>query len=110
MSIQTATLAAKNDASSNAAATVTLAAVTGSQYVIHQILGGYDADPTGGSLTSTGIEDAQLSIPITKGGPIPHLLMPIRGAMSGAVAFTLAAGGASVTGTIQVLYTIHKVS
>lgn len=109
--LTTAKIGAKNDASANAAATYTLAAATGTQYVIHAITGGYDATPTGGAITTTGLEGGQLAVPVSSAGPLPHLFpLPIRGAMSGAVTVTLAAGGADVTGVVQVHYTEHKVA
>ena len=94
-----------------AAATVTLAATAGKQWLVHWIAGGYDTAPTGGALVSTGLLDDQLAIPVTAAGPLPHQLpRPIAGSMGGAVTIGLAAGGGAVLADISIGVTSRRIS
>lgn len=86
----------------NTAAVLTYAASTdGSSHVIEQITVGYDAAPTGGSLTITDGGTTVYQVTITGTGAIelnPNLL----GGRNAAVVITLAAGGVGVSGRLNV--------
>lgn len=87
------------------AAVVTYNAVADAQHVISGIAWGYNAVPTGGSLTvEDGAGTTVFSMPITADGAgfIPFD-PPKRGTINTALIITLAAGGASVTGTLSIL-------
>jgi hypothetical protein len=90
---------------SNTAAVVTIAAVTGKQNAISGIAWSYNAAPTAGNLKiENGSGVTVFSIDITAAGPgfIPWPVA-IRGSVTTALIVTLAAGGAGVSGKVNVL-------
>lgn len=94
----------KLNAAAGAAAGITLAAGgAGNQHVITQITWSYGADPTGGKITITG-GSANFEYDITKGGP-GSLPVTYVGLVNTEVVVTLAAGGGSVQGKLNVSYT-----
>lgn len=88
----------------NAIATVTISASTGKRHHIIGLLFSYSAAPTGGRLTSTGLEGDEIDSDITAGGPGPILFPPAVGSVSTTVTLALAAGGAGITGKLTVWY------
>lgn len=90
----------------NTAAVVTLAGVAGSRRVVAGVAWSYDADPTGGALTIASNGVTIFQIDITGKGPG---FIPFRPGIAGAyglpLAITLTAGGAAVTGKVNVLGT-----
>lgn len=88
----------------NAAATITLGAVSGIKHYILGILFSYSAAPTGGKLTSTGLNGDQLDIDVTAAGAAPLIAPPAIGASGSAVTITLAAGGSGIVGKLTVFY------
>jgi hypothetical protein len=89
----------------NTAAVVTLAAPgAGRQHRVWNIYWSYDVNPTAGGLTITDGGDTVFSIAITKSGP-GYVRYPQagEGGPNAAVVVTLAAGGAGVTGKVNVL-------
>lgn len=88
----------------NAIATVTIASSTGKRHHVLGLLWSYSAAPTGGRLTSTGLEGDEIDMDITAGGPGPILFPPAVGSVSTAVTLALAAGGAGITGKLTVWY------
>ena len=90
------------------AAVVTLTAPTNNPPGRAWMLGGlawsYDGDPTGGNLSITNGGTTAFSIDITAGGAgIIIFQSPLRATDSVEVVVTLAAGGAGVTGKVNVL-------
>jgi hypothetical protein len=86
------------------AAVVTLAAAgEGVSHVITGIYFGYDDTPTGGSLTVTDGGSTVFQIPVTAAGAgfIPFD-PPLKGTANSEVVVTLAAGGGSVSGAVNV--------
>lgn len=87
----------------NTAAEITLFNIAGIPQVIGGVAWGYDADPTGGSLTITDGTDTLFYVPITKGGPgYFNFIPPMKSGADGFV-ITLAAGGEGVTGSLSVM-------
>ena len=95
---------AQGTSGANAAITVTLAASAGNRHHVVEVIASYSGTPTGGRLTSTGLAGDQLDVDVTASGPAPISFPPVTGAGSGAVTFTLAAGGAGVVGKLNVIY------
>jgi hypothetical protein len=95
---------AQGTSGANAPITVTLAASSGNRHHVVEVIASYSGTPTGGRLTSTGLAGDQLDVDITASGPAPIGFPPVTGLGSGAVTFTLAAGGAGVVGKLTVLY------
>jgi hypothetical protein len=92
----------------NAAATITLTAVTGLRHLLVGIWWSYSATPTGGRLTTTGLQGDQVDMDIIAGGPGPIFAPPAVGQVGIDVAVTLAAGGSGVTGKVTIWYaTVH---
>jgi hypothetical protein len=86
---------------------VVLPATTGKSHVLTLVSYSYSAAPTGGSLT---IQDGGLTVfeqAVTASGPgeVSLPLAGIAGTTGNAVTITLAAGGASVTGRLNVAST-----
>lgn len=95
---------AAGTAAANTAVVVTLAAVAGYRHYLAEIIWSYDGEPTGGRLTVSGIEGDDVDVDITAAGPGPLFLAPLAGEVGAAVVVTLAAGGASVVGKLNVHY------
>ena len=90
--------------SANTAATKTISPGTGRSVKIHSVQWSYDGDPTGGNLLITAGGTTILSLDITVGGP-GQVDFPNKGGGVGEdVVVTLAAGGASVTGKVNIDY------
>jgi hypothetical protein len=92
-----------NAPAANTAAVVTKAAAgAGVANVVAGVYWSYDAEPTGGSLTITsgGVTVFQLSITAAGPGFLPFT-PPLKGGANEAVVATLAAGGESVTGKVN---------
>lgn len=89
----------------NAAATITLGASGALKHNIQQIVFSYSAAPTGGKLTTTGLDGDQLDLDITASGIGPMMAPPAMGVAGGAVAVTLAAGGSGIVGKLAIFYT-----
>lgn len=83
---------------------INLAAAPGVRHAIRGVAWSYDAAPTGGRLTIVTNAVAVFEIDITAGGPgfIPFspALASVRGM---ALTITLAAGGAGITGRLNVI-------
>lgn len=93
-------LSSKLDATSNAAAVLTLSKLENSRIVLSRIIWSYNnATPTGGKITVTGGETT-FEFDITAGGPgsIPLIYV---GTENTDVVITLAAGGSGVTGKLN---------
>jgi len=89
---------------SNTAAVITYAGIPDSSHVISGVSWSYDDDPTGGQLTITmnGVTVYIIDEPVKGPGFIPFL--PNKRFNKGTtVVITLAAGGAGVTGKLNVL-------
>ncbi len=85
----------------NTAAAWTLAANSNQGWAIKQIIFGYGANPTTGSLTIVWGANTQ-TYPITNGGPGPLIFDPPRVfPINTAIVLTLAAGGSGISGTIS---------
>jgi hypothetical protein len=92
----------------NTAAVVTFASVEGRSHVIWAIEWSYSAGPTGGSVTITDGGVVMLQLDITAGGPGSILFEPPKKAYRGnAVVVTLAAGGAGISGKLNVAHTLE---
>lgn len=85
----------------NTAAVLTFAAVVGQRHVFIFIVWSYSGAPTGGRLTITDGGTTVLDIDITAGGP-GDLAPQLRGEINSAMVVTLAAGGAGITGKLNV--------
>ena len=88
----------------NTAVTITLSATSGQRHYLGGILWSYSADPTGGRLTSTGLDGDELDLDIPIGGPGPVGLPPLQGSVGTEVTVTLAAGGSGIAGKLSVWY------
>lgn len=102
-------------ASADTAVVVTLAGQPGKRHYVPLIVSGYDIDPPdGGRLTIAGLEGDDLTYPILRGGPCPFMTVPLVGEIGAAVTITLAAGGASCTGELNVvsalLPAVHEIN
>lgn len=97
-------LRASHRPNADTAAVVTLAAVTDLEHVVHNIQWSYSDAPTGGKLTITVAAVIVWEVDITAAGP-GGFGMPIAGDDNEAVVITLAAGGGSVVGKLNVQYT-----
>jgi hypothetical protein len=88
----------------NTAAVITLAAQAGLSNVIGEVYWSYDDTPTGGELTiEDGAGTTVFQQHITNGGPgFFQFLYPKRGTANTAMIVTLAAGGAGISGTLNI--------
>ena len=86
---------------SNTAAVLTFAAVPNCRQAVYKIIWSYDSDPTGGQLTVTTGGEVLFQVDVTVGGPgfIPIL---VTGKLNQNLVITLAAGGAGVSGKVNV--------
>lgn len=91
-----------NRPAANVAAVVTYAAVVHTQHVIDGIVCGYDGAPAGGQLQITDGGVVVFEIPIIAGGPV-HLPVNITAGENSPLVITLAAGGAGVSGRLNIL-------
>lgn len=88
----------------NAAAEVTFAAVAGSRNQFEFIAWSYDDDPTGGNLTvHNGAGATYFDIDITSGGPGFIPFTPEMSPIGAALYITLTAGGAGISGKVNVM-------
>lgn len=93
-------------AAADTAVVITLAAEAGKRHYIPEILWSYSGTPTGGRITISGLDNTQtLDLDIISGGPGPLLFPPLAGKINTAVVITLAAGGGSVVGKLNVFHT-----
>jgi len=93
-----------DEPAANTAAVITYAAGgAGFRHLVGSIMWSYDAVPTGGGLTITDGGATRFAISITNGGPgfVPEV--PIRFGDNTIVVITLAAGGAGISGKLNVL-------
>ena len=88
----------------NVAAVVTKTAVAGQRHAIYGILFSYNAAPTGGRLTVTDGGVTVIDLQVNAAGAV---LIPFNYQMAfgvnSEVVVTLAAGGAAVTGKLQLI-------
>lgn len=101
------TLASKLDAAGNAAAAITVAAETENYWVLDFISWSYSAAPTGGKLTVTINAVSVYEVDITAAGPgvIDFAHHPLyTGVKNQALVVTLAAGGGTVVGKVNIRY------
>ena len=93
-----------NEPVANTAAVVTLSAPgAGASNVIGGVYWSYDDNPTGGSLTITDGGSQVFKVDITVGGPGFFPFTPgLRGGDNAAMVITLAAGGGTVSGIVNV--------
>lgn len=99
--------ASKLNAAGNAAAAVTVTAVTGKRILAATVTWSYSAAPTGGKLTVTG-SGTSFEVDITTVGPGTIDLMYACSAATDLVV-TLAAGGGTVVGKVNVAYILVRV-
>ncbi len=91
--------------SANTAAVVTLAAVSDVSRLIDQVIYSYSDLPVGGRLTISDGGETILDVDTDMSGPAAlPLHKPIRTLENSTVIVTLAAGGAGVSGKINVQY------
>ena len=89
----------------NAALVATLTGVTDWRHKIYSVVWSYSADPTGGSLTSTGLRGTgELFYNITVGGPGAVPMPPVYADLGSDVTFTLAAAGGAIVGTLSIFF------
>lgn len=82
---------------------ITLMGSPGKRQKVHQITWSYSAQPTGGRLSTTGLEGTELDFDITASGPGGVPLPPSSYGKVGAnVTITLAAGGGSAVPKLNV--------
>lgn len=88
----------------NTAAIITLAAVADKRHHIAQIIYSYSGAPAGGRLSITDGGVTVFDQDITSGGSLGPLQFsnPLRFAVNSAVVITLAAGGGTVVGKLNV--------
>lgn len=91
-------------AAANTAVTITKTGIVGKRWACFQVVCGYDAAPTGGSLKiEDGAGNTIFEVPITAAGPEPLNFDPPKLASEGNnMIFTLAAGGAGIVGYLNV--------
>lgn len=95
----------------NAALALTLPAPSGghpARYRIAYVAWSYDAAPSGGRLTITGLEGDALSVDITSAGPGALRLPMLPGKGHTEIVATLAAGGSGVSGRLNVAYMVGR--
>ena len=102
--LSAASTANTHSPAANTAAVITKNAVAGQSHHITGVAWSYDDDPTGGNLNITDGGASVFQIDITKGGPgfIPFDA-PVEFATNSQVIVTLAAGGAGVSGIVNLL-------
>lgn len=88
----------------NAQAQVTFAAVAGSRHMFEYVAWSYDDDPTGGNLTiHDGAGNTWFNIDITSKGPGFIPFTPEMSPVGSALYVTLTAGGAGISGKVNVM-------
>jgi len=89
---------------SNTAAVITIPAVAKTRIIIEDIFSSYSLNPSGGRLQMTDGGTTVLDIDITETG-IRHLIsQPLRAEINSEVVVTLAAGGVSAVGKLNVYW------
>ena len=96
--------ASKLDAAANAAAAITVSAVVDARHVLSKVYWSYSAGPTGGKLTITGGPN-NFEVDITTGGPGAFTFSPYICSVNTALVATITAGGAGITGKLNIEYT-----
>jgi hypothetical protein len=91
-----------NAPAANTAAVITLAATADKKHYVPRVAWSYDAVPTGGRLTITDDGTTVFDMSITADGPGVIDLGIESAAVNKAMVITLAAGGAAVTGKVNV--------
>lgn len=91
-----------NAPAANTAAVITLAATVDKKHYLPRVVWSYDAVPTGGRLTITDDGNTVFDISITADGPGVIDLGIESAAVNKALVITLAAGGAGVTGKVNI--------
>lgn len=95
----------KTDASANADAVITLAAMADEIHVLDQLWFSYSGTPTGGRLIITIGGVTKLDLDVTQSGPGPLPLSRMNGGkVNEAVVITLKAAGAGVVGKLAAQY------
>ena len=97
----------KHHPASNTAAVVTLTGAALTKYVIQSIQWSYDTAPTGGNLKIERGATTDWSVSITTAGPGGFSFI-LPGNTNENVVVTLAAGGAGVTGKLNIQYTTES--
>lgn len=87
----------------NAAAQVTFAAVAGSRHLFEFIAWSYDDTPTGNLTVHDGAGNTFFNIDITASGPGFIPFTPEMTAVGAALYVTLTAGGAGISGKVNVM-------
>lgn len=95
-------VAANSKSGSNAAATITLAAVADYRHVLVWLCWSYSADPTGGRVTVASGGSTLFDFDVIKGGPGAMIMPEIPFGLAAAVTITIAAGGSGITGKLNV--------
>lgn len=98
---------ARNYPASNTAAVVTLTAQAERRHVIQGVAWSYSAIPTGGRLSFSDGGTTDWDVDITAAGP-GGFSLPFIGGVNAEVVVTLAAGGGSVTGKLNLNYTTES--
>jgi hypothetical protein len=104
LATKAADTANQHEPAANTAAIVTKAAAgAGITHVLALVAWSYDADPTAGSLTiEDGAGTTVFKVDITAGGPgFFAFSPPLKGTANTALVATLAAGGAGVSGIVN---------
>lgn len=87
----------------NTAAVITLVAVPEQRQKLRFVAWSYSAAPTGGALTITGLEGgATWEVAITAAGPGAMIMPQLTGRVNTDVVITLATGGGTVVGRLNV--------
>jgi hypothetical protein len=88
----------------NTAAIITIAGVAGRKHILHQVQWSYSAAPVAGRLTVTVNAITVFDVDVISGGP-GGFGLEIAGGTNQAVVITLAAGGGTTVGKLNVQYT-----
>ncbi len=88
--------------SANASVSITLPAIGGMRHVLSWICWSYSADPTGGRCYVQDGADTILDFDVTAGGPGALPVPDIPGSIGSTMTITLTAGGAGVTGKLNI--------
>lgn len=92
----------------NAAASITLVGSPSQRHKIQQITWSYAAAPTGGRISTTGLEGDELDFDVTAGGPGGLALPPSAyGTVNGTVVVTIAAGSGAIVGKLSVFHELE---
>lgn len=106
MSLSAAALVESHAPAAATAAVCTCTVGATQQALVHSIFGSYDTTPTGGGLVTTGLAGDQISIAIPAAGQFQLTFdPPLRGTVGTNFVATLASGGGSVVGKLNVSWT-----